>query len=73
MPPDAMIKRANEKKVKMWLKKDESGTYQLKTLDDLAKEGLQDKAKVRKMCFEIQSLDDIVSIPQLQSVLSNLF
>jgi len=67
MPPDSMIKRANEKKVKMWLTKDENGAYRLKTLEEVTKDGLQDKAKVRKMCYDIQSLDDIMTtIPQIR-------
>ncbi len=69
MPPESMLKKASEKKLKMWFKKDEAGRYQLKTLEDLDRDGLKDKAKVQKMCFEINSMDEIaLVIPQLHDV-----
>ena len=72
MPPEGMLERANEKKVKMWFKKDSTGRYALKTLDDLAREGLKEKAKVRKMCYEMQSLDEIaLVIPNLHEAAEN--
>jgi len=62
MPPESMMKNANEKKRKMWFKQDATGKYSLKTLEELEAEGLKDKAKVRNMCFEINSLDDVSKV-----------
>jgi len=62
MPPDEMLAKASEKKVKMWFKRDETGKYQLKTVEDLEKEGLKNKIKVRKMCYKIQTLDDVALV-----------
>ena len=59
MPPEKMLTKSNEKKLKMWFKKGESNQYSLKTLEDLEKEGLKSKIKVRKMCYDIKNLDDI--------------
>lgn len=58
MPSDAILARADEKKLKEWFKKDKTGKYQLKTLEELEREG-KDKPKVRNMCYGLQSLDDI--------------
>jgi dual specificity protein kinase YAK1 len=62
MPPDEMLARANEKKVKTWFKRDENGKYKLKTVEELEKEGLKNKIKVRKMCYKIQTLDDVALV-----------
>ena len=56
-----------------WWKKNNEGEYELKTMEDLAKENLQQGAKSRKMCFELNSLDDIASeIPLGQLVFLTL-
>ena len=62
MPSEQMIAKASEKKLKMWFKKGEDGKHCLKTLEDLDKEGLKGKIKVRKMCYEINKLDEILSV-----------
>eukprot|EP00826_Nyctotherus_ovalis_P059565 TRINITY_DN8296_c0_g1_i10.p5 TRINITY_DN8296_c0_g1~~TRINITY_DN8296_c0_g1_i10.p5 ORF type:complete len:145 (-),score=46.07 TRINITY_DN8296_c0_g1_i10:843-1277(-) len=59
MPPEEMLAKASEKKLKLWFKKGKDGKYKFKTLDDLEKDGLRSKIKVRKMCYDIESLDDI--------------
>ena len=52
-----------------WWKVNSSGQYELKTLQDLAQDSLQQCAKSRKMCYELNSLEDIPKVvPQLQKV-----
>ncbi len=43
---------------KLW-KKSSSGEYRLKTPQEMEEENPQHPTRTRKMCFDIESLDDI--------------
>jgi hypothetical protein len=53
------LSRGEEKKMaKLW-KKSSSGEYRLKTPQEMEEENPQHPTRTRKMCFDIESLDDI--------------
>lgn len=67
MPPDTLISKGSIKKIERLFKRSDGEKYTLKTLEDLISEHRNDK--VRRMCFDIKSLDDISNITQVSYLL----